>query len=163
MKPSIYPVPLAAPGRLFIMPKPSGEWLGEDIAHYRDLGVDVVVSMLEQTEAASLGLSNECVVCADHGVDFLSFPIADRGLPEAEAFKVLVRDVTNRIEDGQSVAVNCRAGIGRSGMLVSVVLAGFLGTAEEAIQTVSEARGVEVPDTAAQRSFVSTVVSSLNR
>jgi len=163
MKPSIYPVPFAAPGRLFIMPKPSGEWLVEDIAHYRDLGVDVVVSMLEQTEAASLGLSNEGDVCADHGVDFLSFPIADRGLPEEKAFKLLVRDVTNRIEDGQSVAVHCRAGIGRSGMLVSVVLAGFLGTADQAIQTVSEARGVEVPDTAAQRSFVSTVVSSLDR
>ena len=50
MKPSMYLVPTEAPGRLFILPKPSGEWLREDIAHIRAMGVDTLVSLLEPAD-----------------------------------------------------------------------------------------------------------------
>lgn len=154
MKPSVYPIELAAPGRLFLMPKPSGEWLREDLEHLRTLGISAVVSLLEREEAAELGLGDEAAACADLGLAFIAAPVPDRGLPEEAAFEALVLDIVARLRGGAGVAVHCRAGIGRSGMAVCGALAGFGLTAAEAIARVSRARGVAVPDTAAQAEFI---------
>jgi len=59
MKPSMYLVASSLPGRLFIMPKPSGEWLAEDLGHCRSVGIDTIVSMLEPDEVAELLLHDE--------------------------------------------------------------------------------------------------------
>lgn len=159
MKPSVYPVDLDAPGRLFLMPKPSGEWLRDDLAHLATLGVCVVVSLLEPDEARELGLGDERPVCADLGLTFLAAPIPDRGLPEADAFAALALalDLAARLRAGAGVAAHCRAGIGRSGMAVCCILAAFGLSAEEARARVSRARGVAVPDTAEQAAFLDRI------
>ncbi len=159
MKPSIYPVVSDNPGQLFIMPKPSGEWLQEDITHYRSMGVDTVISMLETDEISELSLQKEGYFCADNNLKFINFPIPDRGLPDFDKFKVLVTTVTERLRNDEGVAVHCRAGIGRSGMLVCCALAAFIGSAENAIEIVSKARGVQVPDTQEQRDFIFGIVN----
>ncbi|VAW02698.1 hypothetical protein MNBD_ALPHA07-970 [hydrothermal vent metagenome] len=161
MKPSIYPVVADHPGQLFIMPKPSGEWLQEDMQHYRSLGVDMIISMLETTEANELSLHNENDVCTDNSMKFLNFPITDRGLPDKNEFKELVCIVQSCLTNGEGIAVHCRAGIGRSGMLVCCALAGFIGSASDAIEVVSQARGVTVPDTQEQRMFIESIVQEL--
>ena len=157
MKPSVYPIDLDAPGRLFLMPKPSGEWLRDDLAHLATLGVCVVVSLLEPDEARELGLGDERPVCADLGLTFLAAPIPDRGLPEADAFAALALDLAARLRAGAGVAAHCRAGIGRSGMAVCCILAAFGLSAEEARARVSRARGVAVPDTAEQAAFLDRI------
>lgn len=157
MKPSVYPIDLDAPGRLFLMPKPSGEWLRDDLAHLATLGVCVVVSLLEPDEARELGLGDERPVCADLGLTFLAAPIPDRGLPEADAFAALALDLAARLRAGAGVAAHCRAGIGRSGMAVCCILAALGLSAEEARARVSRARGVAVPDTAEQAAFLDRI------
>lgn len=154
MKPSVYPVDLDAPGRLFLMPKPSGEWLRDDLAHLATLGICVVVSLLEPDEARELGLGDERQVCGDLGLTFFAAPIPDRGLPEADAFAALALDLAARLRAGAGVAAHCRAGIGRSGMAVCCVLAAFGLSAEEALARVSRARSIAVPDTAEQAAFI---------
>lgn len=161
MKPSIYPIVSGQPGSLFIMPKPSGEWLDEDVAHYRSVGANTIISMLEPAEIDELSLQNEGVVCADNQLDFINFPIQDRGLPNRDSFKILIGTVTLRLRNNEGVAVHCRAGIGRSGMLVCCALAEFVGSAVDAIEIVSRARGVEVPDTQEQRAFIVSIVQEL--
>lgn len=161
MKPSIYPIIADYPGRLFIMPKPSGEWLQEDIAHYRSMGVDTVISMLEIDEINELSLQKEDAHCADNNLNFINYPIPDRGLPEHDRFKAFVLSVTERLRRHEAVAVHCRAGIGRSGVLVCCSLAHFIGSVETAIELVSQARGVQVPDTQKQRDFISAIVEAL--
>lgn len=59
MGPSLYPIPLDLPGQLFLMAKPSTEWLAEDIAALGAMGLDGVVSLLTPPEAAELGLTQE--------------------------------------------------------------------------------------------------------
>lgn len=161
MKPSIYEISGAYSGRLFIMPKPSGEWLAEDIQHYSTLDVSTVISMLEAPEIEELALQKEGDVCAAVRMNFVNFPIPDRGLPDPTKFTALVSETVQRLANGERVAVHCRAGIGRSGMLVCSSLAVLCGSAEQAIKAVSEARGVEVPDTQEQRIFIQNVVDDL--
>ena len=161
MKPSIYEILGTYSGRLFIMPKPSGEWLVEDIQHYSDLNVSTVISMLEASEIAELSLQDEEAVCIGQSIGFANFPIPDRGLPHREDFINLVSDTVRKLEKGARVAVHCRAGIGRSGMLVCSCLGILFGSAEQAITAVSNARGVDVPDTQEQRDFILNVTEEL--
>jgi protein-tyrosine phosphatase len=154
MKPSIYPVPLYVSGRFYVMPKPSGDWLEDDIGAMRLEGIDYVVSMLTGDEVEELGLTEEPEICGRLGVAFSRFAIEDRGVPELAELVPVVEGIVDDLTRGKSVAVHCRAGIGRSGLLVACVLTRFGHSAEAAIESVSRARGVPIPDTAEQAEFV---------
>ena len=155
MQPSAYPVPLEGPGSLWIMPRPSAEWLGEDIAACRLMGMRSIVSLLTADEAAQLGLSDEASCCAAEGLSFVNFPIPDRGMAENRAaFAMLARDIAAELRAGAAIGIHCRAGIGRSGMLACCVLTLYGLTADDAIARVSQARGIAVPDTDAQAHYI---------
>ncbi|MEO0682616.1 MAG: sulfur transferase domain-containing protein [Pseudomonadota bacterium] len=154
MKPSIHEVARDLPGRLFILPKPSGDRLAADLAHIRGLGVDRLVSLLEPDEASDLGLAAEAQAAARAGLRFVQHPVADYGLPDPAPFEALAAELTRAIAAGEGVAAHCRAGIGRSGMLTALILAPFAGSAEAAMARVSAARNMPTPDTEAQRRYI---------
>ena len=157
MKPSMYPVVSSLPGSIFIMPKPSGEWLTEDIGYYRSVGVDTVVSLLEPVEVVELSLQREREICAQHRIDFINLAVKDRSLPSLEEFEDLISTIVQKLRSGKVVAVHCRAGIGRSGMVVCCALLNFGHSALSAIELVSRSRGVPVPDTTEQRDFIERI------
>ena len=141
------------PGKLALMARPrAGDWLEDEIAHWLASGVSAVVSLLETEEVSDLGLQRERALCEQHGIDFLSFPIVDRGVPasmrEAKAF---AETLLGRIANGQAVAIHCRAGIGRSSIIAGSVLVLDGLSAIEALAAIATARRTPVPDTDAQR------------
>lgn len=154
MTPSLYEVPVDTAGRLFIMPKPSGEWLDDDLKKLKLIGIDHIVSMLTPEEADSLSLANEGEVCEHNGINFTNVPVVDRDIPETAAAKELALSTIADLHAGSSVVVHCRAGIGRSGLVACCVLIGLGTLAEDALAKVSAARGVQVPDTEEQRKFI---------
>ncbi len=154
IQPTIYPIPLDAPGRLFVMPRPTALILHDEMAWLGDNRVGVVLSMLGEEEAHELGLAEEGSACTRAGIRFHHFPITDWGLPDRDSFTQTVHRVADYLREGESVAAHCRAGVGRSGMLATCVLQCFGHTAEDALAIVSHARGLRVPDTPAQRAFV---------
>jgi hypothetical protein len=54
-----------------------------ELNEWKSSGVEVVVSLLENEEVSKFGLQREAELCRSHGIDFISFPIPDRGLPES--------------------------------------------------------------------------------
>src|SRR5262245_61231239 len=85
MRPEVYWLDLPGSGRLAIMPRPrAGDWLDDEIAGWREQGIDVIVSLLEAEEIAELGLQREAVRCHDFGMEFVSFPIPDSGVPATQ-------------------------------------------------------------------------------
>ncbi|WP_305985496.1 dual specificity protein phosphatase family protein [Roseibium sp. MMSF_3544] len=154
MTPSLYEIPVNAAGRLFIMPKPSGEWLDDDIKKLKLMGIDHIVSMLTPEEADSLALANEGQICKRNGINFTNVPVVDRGIPEVAIAKELALSINADMHAGSRVAIHCRAGIGRSGVVACCVLIGLGSQAENALEQVSAARGVLVPDTIEQRKFI---------
>ncbi|MES0882197.1 protein-tyrosine phosphatase family protein [Roseibium sp. SCP14] len=154
MTPSLYIVPTRTDGNLFIMPKPSGEWLRNDLQKLKQLDVDHIVSMLEPDEAASLGLTEEARLCREFDIRFTSVPVRDRGLPGVETASIIVQTIHQNLNAAKNVAVHCRAGIGRSGLIVCCALIADGETPGAAIEKVSQARGVAVPDTIEQKEFI---------
>ena len=151
---SPFEIPVEMSGSLFVMPKPSAIALDRQIAALAKSGVTQVVSLLQEDEAAALGLSSEEHACRKAGLHFVHFPIVDFGLPDELAFAALARDIFADVSRGVSVLIHCKGGIGRSGMLSSLVVAQSIGSAERAMEHVSQVRGVEVPDTQDQRDFM---------
>lgn len=152
----LYTIPIEAKGRLALMPRPRGEdWLEDEISNWKRQGVTQIVSALTSTEIADLNLSSEETLCARAGVLYRSFPIQDRSVPDDPvAFASFLREVNAAVAEGAFVAVHCRMGIGRSGMIVAALLVLRGLTVRDAFDVVSRARGLQVPDTPEQVEWV---------
>lgn len=142
--------------RLAIVPRPRGnDWLEDEVTQMKRAGVDVLVSMLQPDEATELGLSAEAKLCAAGGIQFRSFPIPDRETPPStEAFAKFVQELRVEVHAGRSVAVHCRASIGRSSLLLAALLTAEGYTADDAFRRLTTARGLQVPDTPDQIRWV---------
>jgi protein-tyrosine phosphatase len=147
---------------LAIMPRPrAGDWLEDEISSWRRAEIHTVVSLLEAQEVAELGLGDEPRLCSSHGVEFVSFPIPDRGVPTSfGALNKLVLPLVPKVKGGQMVAVHCRAGIGRSGVVAAGILLRSGIPFAQVFPALRRARGVAVPDTDAQAEWVQAYARS---
>lgn len=146
MHSKIYWIETIANLRLAIMARPrAGDWLQDEISHWKESGVEIVVSLLESEEVSELELELEATFCRQNDIAFISFPIPDRGLPtDTQAALRLASILTNT---GKPVAIHCRAGIGRSSIMAAAVLITVGFTPEEALHAIQKARGLPIPDT----------------
>jgi protein-tyrosine phosphatase len=142
--------------RLAIVPRPRGnDWLEDDMRAIRKEGLDILVSMLTSPETEELGLGRESLACKEAGIEYLSFPIPDRKVPESYVdMQRLVARLRQEIHSGKSVGAHCRAGIGRSSLMVASILCAEGYSAKAAFEIISEARGLMVPDTPDQVRWV---------
>ena len=143
-------------GRLAMASRPRGDdWLEDEIASWRREGIDTVFSLLTSEEAKDLGLEDEARHVKARGMQFVSFPIPDRDVPDsdtkvARALERLDADLSA----GRNVVIHCRQGVGRSGLISAalLVMKGF--APEAAIKSLTSSRGASVPETAAQRRWI---------
>ena len=158
MTPTLYPIPLDAPGRLAITARPRGnDWLADEVAGWKRAGVTRVVSLLTPDEETDLGLVEEDAECTAAGVQFVRLPVPDRGIPPNRAeFERVVSEVVAELNRGGMVAVHCRQGIGRSALVVLTVLKALGLPTADAIACVSAARGLPVPETPEQAAWITT-------
>jgi protein-tyrosine phosphatase len=160
MRPTIYWIETPEPRRLAVMPRPrGGDWLEAELKGLRSDGVDVLVSLLEPHEVAELDLAAEAPLCAASGLEFLSHPIPDRGVPGSlEKMLDFIRDLDRRIRGGKRVAVHCRAGIGRSGLVAAGVLMLQGLPLVEILKRLENARGLPMPETPDQRRWLERLI-----
>jgi protein-tyrosine phosphatase len=156
MKAELYRIPETNAGQLSVMPRPRGdEWLEDEIKSLRQAGVDIIVSLLTEGEITELGLTDESSLCENQHIEYMAFPIADRQVPTSfAAFTRLAHTLGASLQQGKSVAIHCRAGIGRSATLAACILVLQGLSVTDAFQAIERARGVPVPDTIEQRNWV---------
>jgi protein-tyrosine phosphatase len=152
---AIFTVRVAGHGKLSTMARPrGGDWLRDEMSALREAGVDILVSMLSHAEVEELGLIEEATAASAAGIEFVSLPTPDRGLPDTRAFRSLVDQLVAVMGAGNHVVIHCRMGIGRSSMVAAAVLMARGTNAPDAWAAVASARGLDVPDTAQQRQWV---------
>ena len=150
-------------GRLMILARPrGGDWLEDEVANWARLGLDVVVSLLTDDEVSELGLTNEEKVCHLKGIRFERLPIPDSETPRSsEEVLKLVGGLEGKLEEGATVGIHCRQGIGRSGLLAACLLVSNGSSPGDAFERLSHARGCPVPETEEQRQWVEAFAPEL--
>ena len=158
-----YWIELRSRGRLAILPRPRGEdWLEDEVSSWRDAGFDVVVSMLTPDEVQELGLEREPEFCSTNGMHLIWFPIPDRGVPASgNATIALTEQLEALLDEGKTIGVHCRQGIGRSALIAACVLVASGEEPSNAFTRIAAARGSSVPDTQEQRDWVIKFSSKL--
>ena len=138
------------------MPRPrGGDWLEDEIRSLKLSGVDAVVSLLEPEEITELDIAAEKSLCEANGISYLSFPISDRNIPLSRQGALdFARMLANLLQDGRSVVIHCRQGVGRSALVAACVLVLSGVSVEKAFELIEDARGCSVPDTEEQRKWV---------
>jgi protein-tyrosine phosphatase len=119
--------------------------------HY---GADRLVCLLSDAELADLGIPTLLTEAADRGLVTAQMPIVDDALPtDLTAFTALVEEILAAVAAGETVAVHCRGGTGRTGTVVAACLVQQGYDADRAIATVQQARTGAL-GVAAQREFI---------
>jgi protein-tyrosine phosphatase len=144
------------PGKLYVSSRPrGGDWLSDETEKWHRSGVQTVVSLLTREEESELGIEAEADEVARQGMRFISFPIPDRGIPGSSSAAIEMLDsVHDELHHGKNVLVHCRQGIGRAGLVAASLLVLDGAEPQTAIETVSIARGVPVPETADQVQWI---------
>ena len=141
---------------LAIVLRPRGEdWLEDEMRRLRQSGIDTVVSMLEPSEAESLGLANEAQEAIHAGLLFVSFPIPDRDVPRnITAFHAFASGLAERLECGERIGIHCRGSIGRATIASACALIHLGWDPQAALSAIKRARGISVPDTPEQAAWI---------
>jgi protein-tyrosine phosphatase len=138
--------------KLGIMPRPrGGDWLEEEIIKLKKQNIGIWVSLLEPHETNEVGLRNQASLCSKHNLTFINFPIVDRGIPEKGGrVDQLISQLALKIQNGETVVIHCRMGIGRSSIIAASILLQYGFKTEQVLQKIASARGLKVPDTEQQ-------------
>lgn len=165
MRADVYWIAGPWPGLLGILPRPrGGEWLEDEVRSWQDAGLEMVVSLLTPHEVAELDLEREETWCRAHGIRFRSFPIPDRSVPASRAaLAELTAELEQALEQGKSIAVHCRQGIGRSALVVASLLISGGRDPGSVWEHIGAARGLPVPDTGEQRDWLMQFAPALSR
>ena len=153
------------PGRLAISTRPrGGGWLENEIRAWRRAGIDTIVSLLTPDEVSELGLEQEPDYCRANGIGYYSLPIMDRSVPGSNMDVLrLIGKLGSELTGGKNIAVHCRQGIGRSSLIAAGLLIEYGVSPAEAIQRVSSARQMPVPETPEQREWIDSFGVALER
>jgi protein-tyrosine phosphatase len=156
MRPRLHIVDTPAPGRLATMAHPrGGAWLADDMAALAGFGVSVFVSALTDDEHERLALVGAAEAAEAAGMAYVAFPIADRGVPESgPAVAELADRLAAHLRAGRTVVIHCWAAIGRSSLLAAATLVRLGVAPADAWRRISAARGLTVPDTPVQRTWL---------
>ena len=132
---------------------PAPEAVEAGVRAWRDAGVDVVVSLMEDREVPSRAPRlYEALAC--HAIDVRRFPIVDFGAPvDPVAFSKLLGEVRERLTRGQGVLVHCNAGLGRTAVFLAsmLVTCGYAGDAIAEIRRIYQPGAMREP---AQEAFI---------
>ena len=118
----------------------------------RRFAPSLVISLTETDEMRSLGAADLPAWLADHGIGWTHFPVPDYQTPPDDADWPALSTRTRAILwSGGAVAVHCRGGCGRSGMIALRLMVDSGEAPEPALARLRQARpcAIETPAQAA--------------
>ena len=144
-------------GRIALCACPGPEWsLANDLETLYDWGARGLVSLIEDHEFATLGVQSLPERVEALGMRWWHLPIRDMGTPDARFQARWVKvggELRGLLSDGASIAIHCRGGLGRTGMIAARLLVELGSEPRIAIAKVREVRPGTI-ETRAQEAFV---------
>ncbi len=154
----IYPIPNLFNSLIALAPCPLGnEKLADEIKSLQQQNYKLVISMLTDEEQEKHGLTAESEQCAIHGITYLNYPIRDEVADSDSAtIEFVVKVVTHikQLPNDDKILFHCRGGVGRSSMMIALVMANFGHDVDEVLAKVTHVRGEQAPESDEQLHWV---------
>jgi len=117
--------------------------LHDSVATLKEAGTNMLLTLMFDQEMNKNNAQSLPAICAEHGISWAQLPILDDAAPdemfEAQwlAKKATILEVIN---NQGSVAVHCKGGSGRTGLVIALILLAFGWPAQKVIQEVQKIR-----------------------
>jgi protein-tyrosine phosphatase len=129
--------------------------LYNDLKSLKHQKVDVIISLTSEIEIERLGIVNFRKNIENFGFIHFIEPIEDFSIPKRDRIKnvnQLIKKIISLLKSNKSVLVHCNAGLGRSGIIVALVIK-LIDGFEDPVSHVRKYR-VGAVETNEQKSFV---------
>lgn len=138
-------------GTIGMMPCPGrSDSILAEVSKLKDLGVDVVVSLMQDQEFPDLAGFSE--VMRSSAIEWIRLPVMPNSIPdEASDWKSVRFILIDRIANGMFVAIHCWGGLGRTGMIAADLLTALSYEPSEAITLVRDVRPGTIESEAQER------------
>lgn len=133
------------PGKLIFTPCPGTREtsLQEALATLRQAGAAGVISLMPQTELDANDAGQIDAQCQALGLDWYHLPVADEQVPLVDfdaAWQQASGSILATLRSGQSLAIHCKGGSGRTGLIAARILIEAGVPLEQAISRVQALR-----------------------
>ena len=128
----------------------------ETLEIFKNHTVDVVLSLTETSELKSLGCDNLIKEIKLNNFVWFHFPIIDFNIPTKNSLlklNLLLSDLERFLKEEKNIIIHCKAGLGRTGTIASLLLAKLGISTKDAVQYIRKYRPGSI-DTDEQKNFV---------
>ena len=97
------------------------------LSHLVDLGIECVVSLMEESESKRFTPYQNALLHIKHGIEFFQFPIKDMNIPSKSFCHTIMQTLEQLLTCKKKVYIHCWGGHGRTGVVVGswLVLQGY--------------------------------------
>ncbi|SED31967.1 dual specificity protein phosphatase family protein [Pseudomonas anguilliseptica] len=133
------------PGRLIFTPCPGTKDSSIDSAlnTLKQAGADAVLTLMPYAELAQNAASDLPALCAAQDLLWLYLPVADEQVPQADfdaAWPVVMAQITELLAANKAIAIHCKGGSGRTGLIAARILVELGIERSEAVSLVQALR-----------------------
>lgn len=117
--------------------------LDQALRELKAAGATALISLMTQAEMTKHRVEQLATQCAAHQLEWFHLPVEDEGAPTDEftrAWPQVSARVHKRLDAGSSVAVHCKGGSGRTGVIAAHILIERGVSANEAMRQVKALR-----------------------
>ena len=133
----------------------SEDQLRNDLKSLKNQKVDAIISLISDFEIERLGIVNFRENLKYFGFIHYDLPINDFSVPKGDftnSTRGLVMEITNLFKNKKSILVHCNAGLGRSGLIVGLVVK-YVGDLKDPVAHVRRFRPGAI-ETTEQKHFI---------
>lgn len=138
-------LPLTAAGSLIFTPCPGTKEvdIATSLSQLKSAGCDAVISLMQDEEFERFEVTDIGPLCKHLDLAWYHWPIEDDAAPEApfeQCFSKQKQQVVDRLKQGQNIAVHCKGGTGRTGLVIALLLLELGYSHVEAVAMVQQIR-----------------------
>jgi len=106
-------------------PGTKGVGLSQSVAELKAAGAKAIITLMYDEELVKNGAQQLVIECEQAGLSWFQLPILDDDAPNEAfslAFNKHLNDILAIIKSGGSVAVHCKGGSGRTGLVIGLLM-----------------------------------------